>query len=71
MPVSYTHLLAQSLAHATGFSSQWQNIGKIQNKGIELSLSSTNIQTKGDPEKQGYARRSSGRGRIYRDLHHR
>lgn len=39
-------LLAQSLAHATGFSSQWQNIGKIQNKGIELSLSSTNIQTK-------------------------
>ena len=39
-------LLAQSLAQATGFSSQWQNIGKIQNKGIELSLSSTNIQTK-------------------------
>lgn len=38
--------MAQSLAHATGFSSQWQNIGKIQNKGIELSLSSTNIQTK-------------------------
>lgn len=37
-------LLAQSLAHVTGFSSQWQNIGKIQNKGIELSLSSTNIQ---------------------------
>ncbi len=39
-------LLAQSLAHVTGFDSQWQNVGKIQNKGIELSLNSTNIQTK-------------------------
>ena len=39
-------LLAQSLAQATGFTSQWQNIGKIQNKGIELSITSTNIQTK-------------------------
>ncbi|MEG0464709.1 TonB-dependent receptor, partial [Bacteroides sp.] len=38
-------LLAQSLAHVTGFSSQYQNIGKIQNRGLELSLSSTNIQT--------------------------
>ena len=38
-------LLAQSLAQATGFTSQWQNIGKIQNKGIELSITSTNIQT--------------------------
>ena len=37
-------LLAQSLAHVTGFGSQYQNIGKIQNKGIELSLTSTNIQ---------------------------
>lgn len=40
-------LLEQSLAHVTGFGSQMQNIGKIQNKGIELSLNSTNIQTKG------------------------
>ena len=39
-------LLAQSLAQATGFTSQWQNIGKIQNRGIELSITSTNIQTK-------------------------
>ena len=38
--------LEQSLAHVTGFGSQMQNIGKIQNKGIELSLNSTNIQTK-------------------------
>ena len=39
-------LLSQSLAHATGFDSQMQNIGKIQNRGIELSLNSTNIKTK-------------------------
>lgn len=39
-------LLAHSLAHVTGFDSQMQNIGKIQNKGIELSLNSTNIQTR-------------------------
>ena len=39
-------LLAQELAHVTGHSTQYQNIGKIQNRGIELSLSSTNIQTK-------------------------
>lgn len=39
-------LLAQSLAHVTGFSSQYQNIGKIQNKGIELSLNSINIQSR-------------------------
>lgn len=39
-------LLVQSLAHVTGFDSQMQNIGKIQNKGIELSFNSTNIQTR-------------------------
>ncbi len=39
-------LLEQALAHATGFNTQMQNIGKIQNKGIELSLNSTNIQTR-------------------------
>ena len=39
-------LLTQSLAHVTGFDSQMQNIGKIQNKGIELSFNSTNIQTR-------------------------
>ncbi len=31
-------LLAQSLAQVTGFSSQYQNIGKIRNKGLELSI---------------------------------
>lgn len=39
-------LIAQDLAHVTGQPDQYQNIGKIQNRGIELSLSSTNIQTK-------------------------
>lgn len=39
-------LLAQNLAYVTGFESQWQNIGQIQNKGIELNISTTNIQTR-------------------------
>ncbi|MDH6338659.1 TonB-linked SusC/RagA family outer membrane protein [Dysgonomonas sp. PFB1-18] len=39
-------LLAQSLAHVTGFTSQYQNIGKIRNKGIELSINSRNIDNK-------------------------
>lgn len=36
-------LLAQNLAHVTGFDSQWQNIGKIRNKGIEVTLNSVNF----------------------------
>ena len=36
-------LLAQNLAHVTGFDSQWQNIGKIRNKGIEITLNSINF----------------------------
>lgn len=39
-------LLAQSFAQETGFDSQMQNVGKIRNKGIELSFNSTNIQTR-------------------------
>ena len=30
----------------TGFSSNWENLGKINNKGIELSIYSSNISTK-------------------------
>ncbi len=30
----------------TGFSSNWQNLGKMKNHGVELTLASTNIQTK-------------------------
>ncbi len=37
-------LLAQSLAHATGFNSQYQNIGKIRNKGIEIAITSVNVE---------------------------
>jgi TonB-linked SusC/RagA family outer membrane protein len=36
-------LLSQDLTYVTGFSSQWQNIGKIRNKGIELTINSVNI----------------------------
>ena len=36
-------LLAQSLALNTGFQSQWQNIGKIRNRGLELTVNSINI----------------------------
>jgi hypothetical protein len=36
-------LLAQSLAHVTGFDSQWQNIGKIRNRGLELTLNTVNF----------------------------
>ena len=36
-------LLAQSLSLVTGFDSQWQNVGKIRNKGIELTINSLNV----------------------------
>ena len=39
-------LLAQQLAHATGFSSQMQNIGKIRNRGLEITFNSTKIDRK-------------------------
>lgn len=39
-------LIQQSLAYVTGFGSQWQNVGKIRNKGLELSINSINVSTK-------------------------
>lgn len=39
-------LLAQQLAYVTGFGSQMQNIGKIRNRGLELTLNTTNIDKK-------------------------
>lgn len=36
-------LLAQDLAHVTGFDVQWRNIGKIRNKGIEITINSVNF----------------------------
>ena len=39
-------LLAQNLAYVTGFGSQWQNVGKVRNKGIELTINSVNVNNK-------------------------
>lgn len=39
-------LYSRPLSLATGFSSYLQNIGKLRNKGYELELRSTNIETK-------------------------
>jgi len=39
-------LMQANKAYVTGFASQWQNVGKIRNSGIELSLNSTNFNTK-------------------------
>ena len=36
-------LIAQNLAYVTGFGSQWQNVGKIRNAGVELSINSVNF----------------------------
>lgn len=39
-------LLLQSLNTISGFSDVWDNIGVLNNKGIEITLNSTNINTK-------------------------
>ncbi len=39
-------LMAANKAYVSGFQSQWQNVGKIRNSGFELSINSTNFQTK-------------------------
>lgn len=36
-------LMLQDLALASGFASQWQNVGQIRNKGIELTVKSVNF----------------------------
>lgn len=40
-------LMEKSLPYVSGFSSQWQNVGSIRNKGIELSFHSVNLNTEG------------------------
>ena len=40
---SHDLLLNQDLPLASGFETQWQNVGQIRNKGIELSINSINI----------------------------
>ena len=39
-------LIAQNLAHVTGFASQWQNVGKIRNSGFELTVNSVNFNSR-------------------------
>ena len=39
-------LFVKSLPLMTGYTSITTNIGKTQNKGLEITLSTTNIQTK-------------------------
>ena len=39
-------LLAQNLPYVTGFESQWQNTGKIRNKGLEININSVNFQNR-------------------------
>jgi TonB-dependent starch-binding outer membrane protein SusC len=39
-------LLQQPIRSSSGFSSYWENVGEISNKGYEVSINSTNIQTK-------------------------
>lgn len=40
---SHDLLLAQDLALASGFETQWQNVGKVRNKGIEITINSINV----------------------------
>ena len=39
-------LLEQDLAFVTGFEGQWQNIGKVRNQGVEISINSINFQNR-------------------------
>lgn len=39
-------LIKNSIPTSTGYSYQYQNIGSIQNRGVEIVLNSTNIRTK-------------------------
>ncbi len=36
-------LMQQDLSFVTGFEKQWQNIGKIRNKGVEITLNTVNF----------------------------
>jgi TonB-linked SusC/RagA family outer membrane protein len=38
-------LIQAPIPSQTGFTTQWQNIGRLSNKGIEVSLTSRNIET--------------------------
>ncbi len=40
-------LLQQPAMYITGHQTSWQNIGKVNNQGVEIELSTTNIDSKG------------------------
>lgn len=40
-------LMQASIPSTTGFTKQWQNVGKIRNDGLEIALHSVNLDTKG------------------------
>ena len=40
-------LMQATIPYASGFAYQWQNVGKIRNQGVEFSLRSVNLDTKG------------------------
>ena len=44
--VSSNLLIKQKIPTSTGYSDQYQNIGSIRNRGVEVVLNSTNIRTK-------------------------
>lgn len=39
-------LMSANKAYVSGFGSQWQNVGKVRNSGLEITINSTNFQTK-------------------------
>lgn len=39
-------LMPAAIPSQTGYSSQWKNIGKVHNEGVEFQISSVNIKTK-------------------------
>lgn len=40
-------LMQATIPYASGFAYQWQNVGKIRNQGLEFTLRSVNMDTKG------------------------
>lgn len=43
--LTFDMLVNAPIPAQTGFSAQWQNLGKLQNKGVELTISTVNVQT--------------------------
>jgi len=43
---TFNQLMPVSVSYGTGYSAKWVNAGQIENKGVELSLTGTPVQTK-------------------------